>query len=66
MNSRGSNAVIGPAAEWPPINYETPAPPCDLDDIPHEAREGAERIAVSPSFGFGGHNACLVLRRFEG
>jgi 3-oxoacyl-[acyl-carrier-protein] synthase II len=50
----------------PTINYETPDPDCDLDYIPNEAREGDVRIAVSNSFGFGGHNACLVLRRFEG
>jgi 3-oxoacyl-[acyl-carrier-protein] synthase II len=50
----------------PTINYETPDPACELDYIPNEARKGDVRIAVSNSFGFGGHNACLVLRRFEG
>jgi 3-oxoacyl-[acyl-carrier-protein] synthase II len=50
----------------PTINYETPDPDCDLDYIPNDAREGDVRIAVSNSFGFGGHNACLVLRRLEG
>jgi 3-oxoacyl-[acyl-carrier-protein] synthase II len=50
----------------PTINYDTPDPECDLDYIPNEAREADVRIAVSNSFGFGGHNACLVLRRFEG
>jgi 3-oxoacyl-(acyl-carrier-protein) synthase len=50
----------------PTINYDTPDPECDLDYIPNEAREADIRIAVSNSFGFGGHNACLVLRRFEG
>jgi 3-oxoacyl-[acyl-carrier-protein] synthase II len=50
----------------PTINYDTPDPDCDLDYIPNEAREGDVRIAVSNSFGFGGHNACLVLRRFDG
>ena len=50
----------------PTINYETPDPDCDLDYIPNEAREGDVRIVVSNSFGFGGHNACLVLRHFEG
>jgi 3-oxoacyl-[acyl-carrier-protein] synthase II len=50
----------------PRITYDTPDPERDLDYIPNEAREADIRIAVSNSFGFGGHNACLVLRRFEG
>ncbi len=50
----------------PTINQETPDPECDLDYVPNEAREADVRVAVSNSFGFGGHNACLVLRRFEG
>ncbi len=48
----------------PTINYETPDPACDLDYIPNEAREADVKIAVSNSFGFGGHNACIVLREF--
>lgn len=48
----------------PTINQETPDPECDLDYIPNVAREQQVEIAVSNSFGFGGHNACLVFRRW--
>jgi 3-oxoacyl-[acyl-carrier-protein] synthase II len=49
----------------PTINQETPDPECDLDYIPNTAREQQVEIAVSNSFGFGGHNACLVFRRWH-
>jgi 3-oxoacyl-[acyl-carrier-protein] synthase II len=50
----------------PTVNYETPDPTCDLDYIPNEARRQQVEIGVSNSFGFGGHNACVVFRRWEG
>ena len=50
----------------PTINYETPDPELDLDYTPNEARTRDVRIAMSNSFGFGGHNASIVLGRFNG
>jgi 3-oxoacyl-[acyl-carrier-protein] synthase II len=50
----------------PTINYEEPDPACDLDYIPNESRESDLTVGVSNSFGFGGHNATIVVRRFDG
>ncbi len=49
----------------PTINYQTPDPLCDLDYVPNSPRKAFPRHAMSNSFGFGGHNATLVLSRFE-
>jgi 3-oxoacyl-[acyl-carrier-protein] synthase II len=50
----------------PTINYDTPDPQCDLDYIPNTPRKAKINTAVSNSFGFGGHNASIVLSRFDG
>jgi 3-oxoacyl-[acyl-carrier-protein] synthase II len=47
----------------PTINYQEPDPDCDLDYVPHIAREQPVRAVLSNSFGFGGHNVALVLRK---
>lgn len=49
----------------PTINHETPDPECDLDCVPNRARRMDVRAGMNNSFGFGGTNACLVLRRHE-
>ncbi|MBN2115240.1 MAG: beta-ketoacyl-ACP synthase II [Anaerolineales bacterium] len=47
------------------INYHTPDPECDLDYVPNQPRKASSKHAMSNSFGFGGHNATLILSRFE-
>ena len=49
----------------PTINYETPDEGLDLDYVPNKAKAKPVRAAMSNSFGFGGHNACLVLKKFQ-
>jgi len=50
----------------PTINYEHPDPECDLDYVPNTAREVRVDAALSNSFGFGGTNACVAVKRFVG
>jgi beta-ketoacyl-acyl-carrier-protein synthase II len=54
------NSIIPPT-----INYEYPDPDCDLDYTPNEAHQRSVNAALSNSFGLGGQNACLVLKRFQ-
>ena len=54
-----NNSIIPPT-----INYETPDPECDLNYVPNKSVETNVNIALSNSFGFGGHNSVLALKKF--
>jgi 3-oxoacyl-[acyl-carrier-protein] synthase II len=49
----------------PTINYENPDPECDLDYVPNEARRQEVKTTLSNSFGLGGQNACIILRKYN-
>ena len=49
----------------PTINLQHPDPECDLDYVPNQARQATVNFAMTNSMGFGGHNACLIFKRFE-
>ena len=70
----GCAGAIGPAVcvmtiqtgmVHPTINYETPDPACDLDYVPNTARKANVTTTMTNSFGFGGHNSVLILRKFS-
>lgn len=50
----------------PTINYKTPDPDCDIDCVPNESRKKELKIVINNSFAFGGNNACLVIKKFNG
>jgi 3-oxoacyl-[acyl-carrier-protein] synthase II len=58
--------VINKGIIHPTINYETPDPECDLDYVPNVARPAQVNVCLNNSFGLGGENCCLVLKRLKG
>jgi 3-oxoacyl-[acyl-carrier-protein] synthase II len=66
IEAAASVLAIAHSAIPPTINLDNPDPECDLDYVPNVARKGVPvQVAMSNSFGFGGHNACLVFKKFK-
>jgi hypothetical protein len=64
----GTNSIVLAVRDGkipPTINYETPDPDCDLDYVPNKARDAKVTAAYSNSLGFGGHNATILVKKFE-
>ncbi|MDD5591523.1 MAG: beta-ketoacyl-[acyl-carrier-protein] synthase II [Dehalococcoidales bacterium] len=64
VESIGAVLAINNGAIPPTIHYETPDPECDLDYVPNVARKARVNVCLKSSFGLGGQNCCLVLKRF--
>lgn len=60
-----STLVINHGIVPPTINVDNQDPECDLDVVPNESRKAKVDVAMSNSFGFGGHNATIIIRRYE-
>ena len=65
LEAIASVMTINEGVIHPTVNYDTPDPDCDLDYVPNSARRRTVDTALSNSFGFGGQNACLLIRRFS-
>ena len=66
VNAAATSLMIYNSTLVPTINYDDPDPTCDLDYVPNVARDLPDlKVAVSNSFGFGGHNASIVVRRWD-
>jgi 3-oxoacyl-[acyl-carrier-protein] synthase II len=63
----GVATAMAVAQDWAPptINLQNPDPDCDLDYVPNQARNLPIEVALSNSFGFGGHNVTLVFRKYR-
>jgi 3-oxoacyl-[acyl-carrier-protein] synthase II len=65
VESIGAILTLNHGAIPPTIHYETPDPECDLDYVPNKARKAEVNVCLKDSFGLGGQNCCLVLKKFK-